>query len=107
MPSDCSSPLSPLQRRFSLRKRELLNSATPIKEAEEPDSAQIREEAADRNIKIEISEQAKCVKDVDNRYLDSLMFKTEKANFLQKNVKEIFKPKNAEDKTDKNIEFAK
>ena len=35
------------------------------------------------------------------------MFKTEKANFLQKNVKEIFKPRNAEDKTDKNIEFAK
>ena len=47
-------------------------------------------------LKRDTSFQTKQVKKVENRYLDSLMYKTEKSSFLLKDVKEIFKPKNVD-----------
>ena len=51
--------------------------------------------------------QAKGVKNVENRYLESLVHKTENAQFMMKDVKEMFRPRNAQDKTDVKKEFIK
>ena len=42
---------------------------------------------------------------MEDRYLDSLLFKSEKAQFQLKDIKEIFLPKNADDKNDMKKEF--
>ena len=44
---------------------------------------------------------------MQSRYLDSLMYQTEKSSFLLKDVKETFRPKKAEGITDMKVAFVK